>query len=179
MNAPEVVNRYAGTLLEAAKESEALARVGEDVAGLAATVEQSEELAVFVRDPLVDAAAKGEAFEKLFGSKVHELTLNFLKLLAHRRRANLLPEILDAFIALSEAEQGLVQAEVVSAVELDENQLDRLRQRLAGYTGKDVVLSARVESGLKAGMVVRIGDTVFDGSLANHLRGLRRRLVGS
>ena len=179
MKAPEVVNRYAGTLLEAAKETDALVQVGEDVGGLLATVEQSDDLATFVRDPLVDAGSKEAAFEKLFGSKVHELTLNFLKLLAQRRRANLLPEILEAFVALSEAEQGLVQAEVVSAVELDEGQIDRLRQRLAGYTGKDVVLSARVDDGLKAGMIVRIGDTVFDGSLANHLRGLRRRLVGS
>lgn len=179
MNAPEVVNRYAGTLLEAAKETDLLAKVGEDIGGLLATFEQSDELVAFVRDPLVDARTKGEAFEKLFGSKTNELTLNFLKLLAERRRANLLPEILEAFIALCEAEQGLVQAEVVSAIELDEGQIDRLRQRLAGYTGKDIVLTARVEDDLKAGMVVRIGDTVFDGSLANHLRGLRRQLVGS
>jgi F-type H+-transporting ATPase subunit delta len=179
MNAPEVVYRYAGTLLDAAKESDALEAVGGDVASLVVTLEQAGDLVAFVRDPLADAEVKENVLGQLFEAKVHELTLNFLKLLARRRRINLLPEILATFVELSEAERGQIKAEVVSAIELDDGQLDRLRQRLAGYTGKEVILSAKVEAGLKAGMIVRIGDTVFDGSLASQLRGLRRRLVGS
>lgn len=179
MNAPEVVRRYAATLLETAAEASSLEQVAADVEGVGASIGQSAELVDFLRDPLVDASHKGQALEQVFGGKVEELTLNFLLLVAQRRRANVLPEILDAFAQLHKERQGRVTADVVSAVALSEGQIDQLQQRLSAYTGKDVVVEWRLDAGLKGGMIARIGDTVFDGSLGNHLQNLRRRLAGA
>ena len=78
-----------------------------------------------------------------------------------------------------EEREGILSAEVVSAVELDGEQQKRLAERLAVYTGKQIRLHARVDSTLRGGLVARVGDTVFDGSLDTHLKRLRRRLVGA
>ena len=74
---------------------------------------------------------------------------------------------------------GIVEAEVRSAVALSPEQEERLRQQLAGYTGKIVKLRTGVDARIRGGMVARIGDTVFDGSLTTQLQRLHRRLAGA
>ena len=74
---------------------------------------------------------------------------------------------------------GIVEAEVRSAVALSPEQEERLRQQLAGYTGKIVKLRTSVDARIRGGMVARIGDTVFDGSLTTQLQRLHRRLAGA
>jgi F-type H+-transporting ATPase subunit delta len=179
MNAPEVVRRYAATLLEAAMELKTEAQVQADVAGLQATLQASTELGACLRNRLIDARVQRSLLESLFAGKVQPLTLNFLLLLAERRRADLLPEILAAFSDLFDARQGVLQAEVRSAVELSEAQREQFRMSLEAYTGKQVRLSARVDHSLKGGAIARVGDTVFDGSLIRHLRRLREQLAGA
>ena len=179
MNAPEVVRRYAATLLEAAAELKAEVQVQADVERLQATLAVSAELSSCLRNRLIDAQIHRSLLESLFAGKVQPLTLNFLLLLAERRRAGLLPEILAAFTNLFNTRQGILQAEVRSAIELSEEQRERLRQSLEVYTGKQVRLSARVDTSLKGGAIARVGDTVFDGSLVRHLQRLQEQLAGA
>ncbi len=179
MSAPEVVRRYAATLLEAAAELKAEAQVQADVEGLRATLQTSAELSACLRNRLVDAQVHRSLLEALFAGKVQPLTLNFLLLLAERRRADLLPEILAAFADLYDARQGFVQAEVRSAVELSDEQRARFKQSLEAYTGKQVRLSTRVDHSLKGGAIAQVGDTVFDGSLIRHLQHLHEQLAGA
>jgi F-type H+-transporting ATPase subunit delta len=179
MNAPEVVRRYAATLLEAAAELKAEAQVHADVEGLRATLQASAELGAALRNRLVGIQVHRALLESLFAGRVQPLTLNFLLLLAQRRRTDLLPEILAAFADLYDARRGVLVAEVRSAVELSEEQRARFRERLEAYTGKQVRLSARVDKSLKGGAVARVGDTVFDGSLVRHLQYLQEQLAGA
>lgn len=178
MKAAEIVRRYAATLLDAAGETGIPDQVHRDVEGLQATLQASAELLNFLRDRLVDAQLKGRALEQLFSGKVQALTLNFLLLLAQRRRVELLPEILEACAALFDARQGTVNAEVRSTVELSPQQCERFRQRLEAHTGKRVRLHARVDKSLRGGAIARVGDTVFDGSLVRHLERLHEQLAG-
>jgi len=179
MSAPEVVRRYAATLLEAAAELKVEAQVQADVEGLRATLLASAELGACLGNRLVEAQVHRALLESLFAGKVQPLTLNFLLLLAERGRAGLLPGVLAAFTDLYDARQGVLQAEVRSAVELSEEQRRGIQQRLEAYTGKQVRLSARVDKSLKGGAVARVGDTVFDGSLVRHLESLRAQLAGA
>jgi F-type H+-transporting ATPase subunit delta len=179
MNVPEVVRRYAVTLFEAAGERNALAQVQGDVEGLVATLRQSGELISFLDNPLLGVQVQRQTLERLFSGKVQELTLNFLRLMAGRRRAALIPAALEAFLMLVEERAGVVSAQVRSAAELSQEQRERLRARLAAYTGKQVRLEVRVDGSLRGGLVARVGDVVFDGSVNMHLERLRRRLVGT
>jgi F-type H+-transporting ATPase subunit delta len=179
MNAPEVVRRYAATLLEAAEETGVLDAVRKDVQGVLETLAGSQELADFLANPLLSAEVQDRTLVALFDGKVQPLTRNFLSLVAQRRRAGMLAATLSAFAEMVEEREGVLSAEVVSAVQLSEEQQGRLAERLAAYTGKQIRLHARVDSALRGGLVARVGDTVFDGSLNTPLERLRRRLVGA
>ena len=179
MKAPEVVQRYAGTLLDAAAETQVFAPVHQDVERLLATLDASAELVSFLTDRLIGEDVKGRVIEQLFTGKVQDLTLNFLLLLARRRRVGLLPEVLNACMELFDERAGVIIAEVRSAVELDEEQADNLRASLAAYTGKEIRLQARIDKKVRGGLIAQVGDTVFDGSLTTHLQRLHRQLVGT
>jgi F-type H+-transporting ATPase subunit delta len=179
MKAPEVVRRYATTLLEAAEESNQLDSVRGDVQGLRQTLDQSEELAAFVGNRYMSAVLQRGALERLFDGRVQSLTLNFLLLLTERRRIDRLPEMLELFEALYDEKSGVITAEVRSAVPLGEDQVGRLRQRLAEISGKEVRLQVEVDPAVRGGAVAKVGDTVYDGSVATYLERLHRHLVGS
>lgn len=179
MNAPEVVRRYAATLLDAAEETGVLEAVRKDVEGVLETAAGSKDLAEFLENPLLGAEVQDKALSAIFAGKLQELTLNFLSLMAQRRRASMLLQTLEAFLELVEESKGVVSAEVVSAVALTEDQQERLRGRLATYTGKQVRLQSQVDPSLRGGVVAKVGDTVFDGSLNTHLERLRRHLGGA
>ena len=179
MKAPEVVRRFATTLLEAAAELKVETQVQEDVERLQATLQSSAELDSCLQNRLIEPQVHRALLENLFGGKVQPLTLNFLFLLAQRRRAGLLPEILTACIQMFDASRGILNAEVCSATELNEDQRERFRQSLETYTGKQVRLHARVDQSLRGGAIVQVGDTVFDGSLVRHLQRLHEQLAGA
>ena len=178
MNAPEVVRRYATTLLETAVDTQIVEQVHADIGGIEATLDASADLQAFLVDRLVDGQTKHRVLEQIFAGKVAPLTLNFLILLARRRRVNLLPEIIEAFGGLYDERAGVVTAQVRSAQPLSEDHLDALRQRLSAYSGKQVHLQTEIDQSLKGGVVARIGDTVFDGSLTTYLTRLHRQLTG-
>lgn len=173
-----VARRYAATLLAAAAEKDLLAAVQQDVEGIQATLGRSAELASFLADRLLGAQVQSRVLEALFAGRVQELTLNFLHLLVQRRRLYLLPAVLAAFSQALEEQAGIVTARGRTAVALSDDQVERLRRRLAAYMGKEVRLQLEVDPDLRSGLVVQIGDAVFDGTLATHLDRLRRQLIG-
>ena len=180
MRAQEVVRRYATTLLSAASESQ----IGEeemrrDLEGLAATLRASPDLVAFVHNRLIEPGVRRSGLEAVFAGKVQPLTLNFLRLLAARRRAALLPEIAQACLDLLDSRSGVATAQVTSAVELSHQQSESLRSRLAAYTGRQIRLEAKVDGSIRGGLVARVGDLVFDGSVGTQLERLRLQLMGA
>ncbi len=178
MNAPEVVRRYAATLLEAADETGATAAVQRDVERLLETVRQSGELAEFLANPLADSQAQGNVLRELFSGKVEVLTLNFLRLMAVRGRASIIGAALESFLDQVAEREGIITAEVRSAVALSGEQCQRLRERLEHRSGRTVRLDVQVDASLRGGAIVRVGDTVFDGSVNTYLERLQARLAG-
>ena len=179
MKAPEVVQRYANTLLEAAFESDIPDPVRADVEGIVATLDASADLESFLVDRLINSETKGNVVRELLASRVQELTLNFMLLLVSRRRISLVRDIFQACIQLFDERTGVVEAEVRSAVELSDSQKERLQQQLSGFTGKTVKLRSFVDERIRGGIVARVGDTVFDGSLTTQLQRLHRQLSGT
>jgi len=178
MNAPEVVRRYAVTLLEAADETGETAVVQRDVERLLETVRQSDELAELLAHPLADSQAQAHVLRELFSGKVEVLTLNFLRLMAVRVRASTIRAALESFLDPVAEREGIIRAEVRSAVALSEEQCLRLRECLECRTGRTVRLDVRVDASLRGGAVARVGDTVFDGSVNTYLERLQARLAG-
>ena len=104
-------------------------------------------------------------------------TKHFLELLIDKKRINLLPAIVGDLIRIADDSAGRVRAQVKSASELSQEELDALTQRLKKYSGKDVVAETKVDPELLGGVVVRMGDLVLDGSISGKLRNLAAALI--
>ena len=172
--------RYAKALLELAREQGELDSVLRDVGSLSNAWKVSAELREVVRNPVVPRpalkAAVDAVMEKLGCSKLVRNTVN---LLADKGRLAHLEEVLHALEELAEAETGRVRVEVVSAKPLSDAYYARLTEKLRRVTDRDVVLVKKQDPSLIGGVVTRVGDQVFDGSLSDRLSELRETLLAN
>lgn len=104
---------------------------------------------------------------------------NFLAVITHHQRINLLSEILDEYRELSDEQSGLTEAEIVTARPLNDQDRAELETQVARLAGGKVRASYREDTSLLGGAVVRIGSTVYDGSIRAQLLGLRQKLINA
>src|SRR5712671_3091279 len=143
----------------------------EQLIGFGALYGESAELRNFLASPAVTKEAKHRVIEKLLarvgGSKI---VRNFLFVIVDHQRTHVLPEMIGQ-------RQGITEAQVSSAVELSKAQKAEMEFTLEKLTGKRVEATFSLEPGLLGGAKVRVGDTVYDGSLRARLNELRARLA--
>jgi F-type H+-transporting ATPase subunit delta len=175
-----VARRYAQALLELGIEQNDLERQVEEIASVAQVWEESAELRNAVENPLVAHPAKravmGEVATRL---GVSQTTRHALLLLVDRRRTRTLPTIARWLRELADARKGVVRAEVTTAAPLGDAYYARLQTQLEKMTGKRVVVDRRTDPNLIGGVVTRIGDRIFDGSLRTRLQTLRDVMMPS
>jgi F-type H+-transporting ATPase subunit delta len=171
--------RYAKALFALAQETNAVDAVRSELDGLLAAIERVPDLAdVFVR-PLFPAGERRRALTELARPLgLSPLLTHFCSFLIDQRRTRDLAAIRDEYVRLAEEAAGRVRGEVVSAVPLEPAQLDRVRAALKRKIGREIDLQAHVDPKLVGGLVARVGDLVFDGSLRTQLAQLRAQLTG-
>ena len=170
--------QYAVALADIATAKGAADAVMEQLAGFGALYAESPELRNFLSSPAVTREAKHRVIEKLLarvgGSKI---VRNFLFVVVDHQRTHLLPEIIAAVQDEIRHRQGITEAQVLSAVELSKAQKAEVEFTLERLTGKRVEAKFSLQPDLLGGAVVRLGDTVYDGSLRSRLNHLRARLA--
>ena len=170
--------QYANALADVALEQGAAEPARKQLAEFVAMYEESAELRNFLGSPVVTRETKQTAIEKL-GTRVgvSKMIRNFLFVVIDNRRTHVLPEILEAFERVLRQRQGVVEAEVASPAEINEKQKAGLLKTLEQMTGKKIQAKYSLEPELLGGAVVRIGDTIYDGSVRAQLNQLRSRLA--
>lgn len=172
-----VARRYARALYEEAERASNVERVDADIAFVQATLDESEALARLFRNPAAAREKKQEVVRALFASRLDGLTLRFLHMLVGRQRENLFDRIARAWRRLRDERLGVVEAEARIASELSEEERHSLTEALERLTGKRIRLHVRQDADLIGGMVVRIGDTVYDRSVRHRLEALRHQVA--
>ena len=172
-----IAKPYAQALYDAAVEQEALDRIVGEANQIISLAQDSEDFEGFLTNPILSPQFKSEMFQQLLSETIHPLTLNFLLLLASKQRERFLVAILQAFLELVDLKAGRVVAQVISAVPLSDAQQADLVQQLSGYSGAEVRLELSEDSTIRGGIIVRLGDTVFDGSVATQLQRLKSLLA--
>jgi F-type H+-transporting ATPase subunit delta len=172
-----VVRRYARALFDTAVKSNALDRVEEDLKGVHQIFRSVPTIGRALGAPTIAASRKKQLMEQAFGQRVSPLTLRFLTLALDRRRQDILRDIYPEFVRLANQARNILPVTVQSAVPLTDPERDQLVQSLAARTGKTIRLSVDVEPALIGGMIVRMGDTVIDGSVRSKLQQLHQRLA--
>jgi F-type H+-transporting ATPase subunit delta len=178
MSVAIVARRYARALLELGVEQGTLESLVGEIETIARAWDESQDLRNAMENPLVSHAAKTHVMADLAEqSGVGQTTKNTLRLLVDRRRTRTLPYIASALRELADARKGLVHAEVTTATPLSDGYYVRLQAELEKMTGMRVVVDRRTDPALIAGVVTRIGDRVFDGSVRTRLQSLRDALM--
>ncbi len=172
-----VAKPYARALYEAAMEQRVLPSIAADIVTLKALSEQSEEFREFINTPLISPQLKSNLFQQLFTGGLHPLTINFLKLIAQKQRESYIDAIMNAFSSIVDEAAGRIVAKVTTAVPISQDQAQRLVQQLSAYSGKQVRLGAETDEQIQGGFIVKLGDTVFDASVATQLQRLKRQLA--
>ena len=172
-----VARRYASALLIAAKGEEAVDVVARDLDRVGGVIETSREFQLLLASPVVSPEKKVAVVEELFGRRVGKETMAFIGLLVQKGREELLSDVVEQFRALLDEMRGIVAVEVTSALELSREQERGLRKQLEQYTGKQVRIHPRLDTSIRGGVVMRIGDTVIDGSITHQLVLLRERMA--
>lgn len=178
MIANVVARRYARALLELGVETGELERLTRELRSAGQTYDANAELRAALDNPTVSYAQKRAVLEEVATAlNLGTTARHTIFLLADRRRLKFLPSIAEALAELSDARHGLVHAEVTAARPLNDEFYNKVKVDLERLTGRTVVLRRREDPELIAGVVVRLGDTVYDGSLKTRLNSLTQSLM--
>ena len=174
-----VARRYAQALYQEAEQKGTIDRVDEDVAMIQESLEGSPELMRFFHAPIISSEKKESIVTTLFSDRVHKSVLAFMHLLIRKGRGGLFPVIASAYQDLRDRQMGIVEANVRSALALSDDEEKKLEQGIQKMTGKKVRLKIEVDPSILGGLIIRVGDTVYDGSVLHQLGTLRGRLENS
>jgi F-type H+-transporting ATPase subunit delta len=168
--------RYASALLDVAIEGNFLEKVTADLQNIQEVLGQSRELQLALKSPLIKGDKKSQILEAIFGDSISDKTIIFIRLLAHKKRAQLLFEVVTEFNSLLDEKNGYLNADVRSAVKLGDDQARELVNGLSARTGKKIRAKMSLDESLIGGFTVKIGDTILDGSVSHQLQLLRKSL---
>ena len=171
-----VARRYAQALYQEAEAQGHVDAVDEGVGQLKNLFEESRELRTLFESPVYSVDQKGAVVTKLFEGRMPDLLTRFARLLLDKQREALFPEVIRAYRALRDDQLGIVEAHVKTAKPLGAVEMRRLEVNLEKKTGKQVRIQQTVVPELIGGLVVRLGDTVYDGSVRHQLEQMRERL---
>jgi F-type H+-transporting ATPase subunit delta len=150
--------------------------VREQLGDFVESVRQVPELAEVLRNPQLDPRAKASAVGALTEG-YDELVRNFLRLLAEKGRAGELEEIQREFDRLVAREQGQLNVELTTAVELSDEEARGLLQRIEAATGRRIEATRKVDAGLIGGLILQAGSLRLDASVRGRLERLRQGLA--
>lgn len=169
--AGEIVEPYAAALMSLAKSKDLAERFGEDIRSLLSIMDESQELKQFMGNPIIKPEDKKAVLQRMMGDEAEPYMRNFLMLLVDRGRIIFLEEIGKKYLALLRELNQTVLAEVTSAVELNEDQKNTVRERVKSMTNaRDVDIETKIDPSLLGGVVIKIGSQIVDSSLQGQLR---------
>jgi len=172
----ELASVYARSLFEAAQDAGNLDTVKEQVGQVADALDGDRDLQVFFFSPYLTSDEKKEGLKKAV-TGAEPIVRNFLELLVENHRMPALFRIRREFDRLWDEEHKLLPVQITSAVELDQEVVRSIGDRIGEQTGRTVELSSNVDPDVLGGLVVRVGNTVLDASIRHRLEQLRKQVA--
>ena len=174
-----LARRYAKALVEIGQENNALDAYAESLTAMCDLMETSTDFREILINPVFTVddkkAIAGQVLAKM---KPDPIMSNFINLLIDRKRIDQLPGIAVAFQELLDEINGIIRAEVVSATSIADDDLKRVTDALSQISGKKALVTPTIEPSLIGGLLAKVGDMVFDGTIRTQLNQLKESLKG-
>ena len=173
----EIAKRYSQALFDIAAEENKYEQYDQDLKRFSEILRDNESLTEFFANPVFDREEKTAVLSEILArTDVSQTTSNFLKLLASKGRIGLIGEIQACFEELMDGVLKKVRVQVRSAFPVKDDMMARLKSTLEAKTGKEVEMVVEEDRSLLGGIVVKIGDTLYDGSVKSQLNTIRELL---
>lgn len=171
-----VAKRYGLALFSVAVENQKVDKMKEEVESLLQLLNKDEELMDFLNHPKINVDDKVNTTEKIFKENIDKDLLGLIVVVLKKARQDYLSDILNYFLDEYKRYSKLVTAYVTSAVELQQEQKDKLKATLENRLNEKVHLDLQVDKSLIGGLIVRVGDNVIDNSINGKLLRLNKEL---
>jgi F-type H+-transporting ATPase subunit delta len=173
----DLAKRYARAFFDIAVEEGKIEDYGRELAAFASLIVQNKALQEFLANPIFELKSKKNVIEELLGrTQISGRTANFLRLLVDKQRINFLGEIENAYREFMDKSLKKVRVSVKTPYPLTSELEGALKQRVAEMTGKEVEMIVEDDASLIGGLSVRVGDTMYDGSIKTQLGNIRKLL---
>ncbi len=171
-----IASRYAKALFDRSIETSSLDVVKNDIDHLNALVAESREFVLFLQSPLYKKSSKQDALKKLFAS-ADQLTLNVFLLMAEKHRESMIPEMGVAFLRMYNNHNQIVEVTVESAVSLDNKTIMEIETYVkAQSNAKTIQLTQNINPSLIGGLTIEFGGKIYDNTVSNQLRKIKKEL---
>jgi F-type H+-transporting ATPase subunit delta len=167
------IHAYADAMFAVARSEGTLQQVGDELFRFARTIESNDELREALSDPHLPASRRQQIVEDLLGPRALPTTTALASMVVAAGRGKDLPSIIDSLVQKTAAESNKAVAEVRSAIELTDDQRQRLAEAISKATGKTVDVKVVLDPTILGGIVTTVGDTVIDGSVRTRLEKLK------
>jgi F-type H+-transporting ATPase subunit delta len=173
-----VARVYAEALLRVAEQRGQAEDVGRELHSLVTEVyNKTPDVEETLASPAVKRSAKAPVLEHAFKNNVSDLVFNLLNVLNAKDRLTLVRHVAAAYTGLMDERAKRVRVSVRSAIPLTDAQTEQLKQAIGQATGLDPVIQPKIDGSLLGGMIVQIGDQVFDSSVRYRIDAIRNQLL--
>lgn len=179
MRQTTIARNYAEALVELATRAKDLRGWGTLIQSIADAMQRDQKLRAFLETPRVDASSKNAVLRKALADRAPAKFVRFIEAVVTRRRQMLVPEIAREYSDLVDKIENRMHATVTVARDADERTRKLIAERLSQVFAKTVVPHITVDERIIGGVVVRVGDTVMDGSVRSRLGALKRRMLST
>ena len=180
MSVERIANRYAHTLIDAAKEQQKVEEVYSDALTVQDAMQNSRELVLLLESPIINGSKKFNALSEIFKDHIGELFTSFLQVICKKGREPYMESIINALKEEYKLFKGITEVEVTTAAEVDSETLERIKEKVRSLPNvrKEIKVEHKVDPEIIGGLVIRYEDKVYDASVAHELENLRRQLAG-
>jgi F-type H+-transporting ATPase subunit delta len=170
---------YARALLELANEAKSAEATGQELRDLKQLIDATPQFGQILNDPAIGMEERAKLIHSVFDGRLSKTVLNFLGLLNEKSRLRLLASISGAFDDLLDQQLGKIDVDVTVAQQLDPPQLEEVRQKISGALKRDAIVEQHIDESIIGGLVLRVQDRLFDGSVRAQLDAIRRDLLAA
>lgn len=171
----QIIRRYATALFELSQEAGKLQEVRDQASVLVGAIDES--VAEFFASPRFKESSKNEVIDALTAKmKLNDNLVKFLKLVVENGRAPVVKQVLASFLVRADAALGIARADIISATALEASEINKFKELLSTVLKKKVEIVHSVDPSLKAGSIIKLGNTIVDASLRTRLANLKDSL---
>jgi F-type H+-transporting ATPase subunit delta len=175
----DLVRGYAQAMFAVAQAEDELEQVEGQLYAFASLLEREDRVRDALNDPALPVENKRGLIRDTLGERANPIALNLLAFLVEQGRARDIDRVIASMSEVAADSRRHALAEVRSAVPLDDRQRERLARALSDATGHEVEVRVTVDPSLLGGIVARVGDTIFDGSVRSRLDEAKQQMAGA